>query len=668
MIRGYTGPREYLDDLIALVDLMFEQLERVPAADQDADERAVGELELEIRRRDELIADRVTATPSTVPFQYACERFLLSPTEARVLGVLAALELSSKRRPRATIGVLEALVYRTPATRDIALEELAPDGRLFVLGLAEHASRSDEPWLATPVRAVPRVVELASGRLRLDVAIAKHAELVMEPASAQHLLVRAEIPALVTDAIRAQAQGPAHAFPVPLLVGLEGSGRATLVHGAARTIQKSVLVVSAATLVREPDLGATLKAIQREARLFDAVLLVRGLEALVGDEVRSLPDLVPHIANLVAMYPGPSAVTSTHACWPRTAARPPLVFELPLPSEAERMLLWQRKLGGDAELANLAAARYRVTGGLIERAANAARARTSAHKTKLGLEDVRIALRGQLDSELATLGRRVEWRQTWNDLVLHDDIMEELRELMSRVRHRKRVLDDWGFAQKLGKGTGLSALFSGPPGTGKTMVAGLIASELDLDLYQIDVSRLVSKWIGETEKNLARLFDAAAAGHAVLLFDEADSLFAKRTEVKSSNDRYANLEVNYLLQRMEAFDGISILTTNLESSVDEAFRRRLAFRINFPLPELEERERLWRAMLPTQAAVAASLDFGALARRFEMSGGYIRNAVVRAAYLAAADGGIITQHHLQRAATLEYTAMGKIIQHGTSTL
>jgi SpoVK/Ycf46/Vps4 family AAA+-type ATPase len=228
------------------------------------------------------------------------------------------------------------------------------------------------------------------------------------------------------------------------------------------------------------------------------------------------------------------------------------------------------------------------------------------------------------------------------------------------------VLDEWGFARKGGKGVGVSALFSGAPGTGKTMAAGLVAQELQLDLYQIDVSRMVSKWVGETEKNLARLFDAAEAGHAVLLFDEADSLFAKRTEVKSSNDRYANLEVNYLLQRMEAFDGISILTTNLETAVDEVFRRRLAFRLHFPVPEPAERERLWKVMLPAEAAVAPDLDFASLARRYEMSGGYIRNAVLRAAYLAAGDGAPIAMTHLLRAAALEYAAMGKIAYGGGS--
>jgi len=229
------------------------------------------------------------------------------------------------------------------------------------------------------------------------------------------------------------------------------------------------------------------------------------------------------------------------------------------------------------------------------------------------------------------------------------------------VRHRRLVHDEWGFAAKVGRGLGLSALFSGPPGTGKTMVAGLIADALGLDLYQIDLSRIVSKWIGETEKNLAQVFDAAEAGHAILLFDEADSLFAKRTEVKSSVDRYANLEVNYLLQRMEAFQGISILTTNIDSAIDEAFRRRLSTHIHFPIPDEDERFRLWGALLPAAARRAADVDLRVLAERYAMSGGYIRNAALRAAFLAADGGTEITMRHLLRAATHEYAAMGKVM-------
>jgi SpoVK/Ycf46/Vps4 family AAA+-type ATPase len=359
------------------------------------------------------------------------------------------------------------------------------------------------------------------------------------------------------------------------------------------------------------------------------------------------------------------AITSSTAASRRD--RTAVVVEMPALDEASRTELWRRNLGPcHDEIAARAGERYRITGGVLIRAAAFATAQADVRTSPVTLADVRVAIREQLDGELATLGRRVDWRQTWDDVVLPDDVEAELRELVSRVRHRRQVLEDWGFARKVGRGVGVSALFSGPPGTGKTMVAGIVANELDLDLYQIDVSRMVSKWVGETEKNLARLFDAAGAGHAVLLFDEADSLFAKRTEVKSSTDRYANLEVNYLLQRMEAFDGVTILTTNFESSVDEAFRRRLAFRINFPVPERDERARLWRAMLPPQAAIAADIKFDALASRYEMTGGYIRNAVVRAAYLAAADGQPIAMKHLQRAAALEYTAMGKIIHHDST--
>jgi SpoVK/Ycf46/Vps4 family AAA+-type ATPase len=192
------------------------------------------------------------------------------------------------------------------------------------------------------------------------------------------------------------------------------------------------------------------------------------------------------------------------------------------------------------------------------------------------------------------------------------------------------------------------------------MIAGLLARELGLDLYQVDLSRIVSKYIGETEKQLAALFDAAECGHAVLLFDEADSLFAKRTEVKSSNDRYANLEVNYLLQRMESFGGISILTTNHETSIDPAFMRRLAFHIRVPMPDDKHRALIWRAMMPNRAERAADLDFDGLAGGFAMSGGYIKNAALRAAFLAADDGQQITNGHLWRAARAEYEAMGKV--------
>jgi len=271
------------------------------------------------------------------------------------------------------------------------------------------------------------------------------------------------------------------------------------------------------------------------------------------------------------------------------------------------------------------------------------------------------AVRGRLRHRLKDIADVITTTVEWDDIVLREDIIDRIIELLSTVQYQKVVMDQWGFSRRFSYGRGLSALFSGAPGTGKTMIAGLIAKELGLELFRVDLSRVVSKWVGETEKNLGLAFDEARHARAILLFDEADSLFGKRTEVRSSNDRYANLETNYLLQRIEAFEGIVLLTTNRDTSIDEAFRRRLRFRIEFPTPELHEREQLWRSMIPEAAPLGADVDFHRLAERFEMTGGYIKNAAMRAAFLAATSKHkIISQAVLERAAALEWEEMGKL--------
>ena len=671
MIREYAEAREYLDEVTAQVERLVRRYHRMRIGTSDpAEQRAIAELDLEADRADELIRARCAASHALgidLPLDRLRRAFALSPTEARIFEVLVAFELAAPVREAAapyldkdgmtTIELVEALVYRTARTRAASCEELVSDGRLFRFHIAELGG-SQMPWLARPIKIAPRVVELALGRLRLDPDVARVATLVLTPASGAHLLQDPQARAVVAAAVVAQRER--EGAPIPLLVGPEGVGRGSLMHAVAHDLELAVLEVSGAALPRDATLAATLAAIVREATLFGALVLVRELDLLVGDAERGVADRLELVAATLAHSALPVAATARANLWPPAVHRPVVVVELELPSEIECETLWRRRVG-DADVAERAAQRYRVTPGVIERAAAFAKVQAAARSGPVILDDVRVGIRVQLDRDLSTLGRRVEWKQTWADVVLPGDVRGEIDELVARIRHRHRVLHDWGFARKLAKGTGVSALFSGPPGTGKTMVAALVAQELELDLYMIDASRMVSKWIGETEKNLARLFDAAAAGHVALLFDEADSLFAKRTEVKSSTDRYANLEVNYLLQRMEAFEGITILTTNFASSIDDAFKRRLAFRIAFPMPEHEERAHLWRAMLPAEAAVAGDIDFAALADRFEMSGGYIRNAVVRAAYLAAADDAAIAMRHLQRGALLEYTAMGKVV-------
>jgi SpoVK/Ycf46/Vps4 family AAA+-type ATPase len=265
------------------------------------------------------------------------------------------------------------------------------------------------------------------------------------------------------------------------------------------------------------------------------------------------------------------------------------------------------------------------------------------------------ACRTQSRPKLDDLAQRIEPIAGWDDIVLPETQLEILREIAAHVRGRQRVYDDWGFARKSLRGLGVSALFEGVSGTGKTMAAEVLALELELDLYRIDLSQVVSKYIGETEKNLRRVFDAAESGGTILLFDEADALFGKRTEVKDSHDRYANIEVSYLLQRMEAYRGLAILTTNQRDALDQAFARRIRFVVNFPFPDVREREEIWRRVFPA-ATPTEGIDPAQLAA-LSLAGGSIRNIALSAAFLAADEEAPVGMRHLARAAARECTKL-----------
>jgi AAA+ superfamily predicted ATPase len=320
------------------------------------------------------------------------------------------------------------------------------------------------------------------------------------------------------------------------------------------------------------------------------------------------------------------------------------------PDVPTRARLW-REAGVD-EQADELARRFPLGHGAIGRAAAEARYR--------GLDGHSLAqaAREQLETR-SLLAERIRTTRTLSDLVAPAATTALIAEIIEFARHRREVFEDWGFNKR--QRGGLKVLFSGPPGTGKTMSAEIIAAELDLDLFRIDLSNIVSKWIGETEKNLKQVFDHAETNGGVLLFDEADSLFGKRTNnVQSATDRYANMEINYLLQRMEAFEGVCLLTTNIESGMDEAFKRRLNFRVRFSTPDAHERAELWRLMIPAQAPRGGELDFDEVADRFELTGGNIRNAAVRAAVLAAAEGHSLETRHLLDAASREYGELGRV--------
>jgi hypothetical protein len=336
-----------------------------------------------------------------------------------------------------------------------------------------------------------------------------------------------------------------------------------------------------------------------------------------------------------------------------------LSIAVPEPNLAERRALW-RAQAPDADVDGVAA-RFRLSTAQIAHAAEvataSARARGNRRPAAADLE------RGARDASRTRLGRlamRVEPRAGWTELVLPEQPLELLRSVAAFLRHRDLVLSDWGYERTVGAGQGLKVLFAGESGTGKTMAAGIIAGDLGLDLFRVDLATVVSKYIGETEQNLDRIFAAAEGSNALLLFDEADALFGKRSEVKDAHDRYANIEVAYLLQRMEAYAGGVILATNLRTNMDDAFLRRLDILIEFPFPEPADRRRLWQRLVPPEAPVADDVDLDLLADRFRLTGGSIRNCSVTAAFLAADEKGTISMDHLLRAIAQELRKQGRL--------
>ncbi|MGM0576190.1 MAG: ATP-binding protein [Myxococcota bacterium] len=398
----------------------------------------------------------------------------------------------------------------------------------------------------------------------------------------------------------------------------------------------------------------------RDARVHGAVLHVVG----EGPEVGSAAEGEPAALAALADHPGGVVFTTREppsALWGRLDDLAQVrIGAIAREQQVEAMT---RALGGSPDARRVAeevVPRFALDQAIIEGAA--ADVRGLAGDEPPTVAHLSTAIRRQLESRIGDFADAVSVTGNMEDLELPEGAREELDELVAACRSRDRILDEWGFGKRIPNARAVTALLYGPPGTGKTMAAGLVARELGTEVYKVDLSRVVDKYIGETEKHLSRIFDEAERGQVVLLFDEADSLFAKRTDVKKSTDRYANLEVNFLLQRVERHDGVVLLTTNNDQLIDSAFKRRIRYRIHFPMPGPGERARIWQRLLPADAPVDEDLDFEWLGEDYEMSGGHIRNAVLRAAYMAADAGHGLTTDVLVRAANVEYRALGKLVR------
>jgi len=394
-----------------------------------------------------------------------------------------------------------------------------------------------------------------------------------------------------------------------------------------------------------------------EARLRAALdgtwLVLTGLEELE-------PEGLARVAAVVAAPGAPVVLAARRRDVLSRACEGPLVaVDVPEPSAADRRRAWQAVAGGGD--VDAVAATFRLSPARIAQAGMTAWALAAAGgRARPGPEDLEAGARQASSGRLGELAARLVPVEGWERLVLPPRPLALLRSIAAYLRHRDRVLADWGFAGTVGASPGMKALFAGESGTGKTMSAQLLAAELGLELYRIDLATVVSKYIGETEKNLDRVFDAAEDSNAILFFDEADALFGKRSEVGDAHDRYANIEVSYLLQRMEAYPGAVVLASNLRQNIDEAFLRRLDVVVDFPFPEPPERERIWRLVLPSAAPLADDVDLGVLAARFRLSGGGIRNAALAGAFAAAQDGTAIAMRHLVAGVAREYTKLGRL--------
>ena len=398
-----------------------------------------------------------------------------------------------------------------------------------------------------------------------------------------------------------------------------------------------------------------------EAKLVVREVRLRGHGLIAGPVAR---DADPDVLTALDASPMPTIYVGADTWDPGWTRDLPAVIEIPASTVDERVRLWRHSLGASADPIDVetATAPYRLRPEQVVRAAQTARTQASVsadgHVTAAHLS---AGARAENGSTLDRLARRIAPTVGWDDLVLPPMTAEALSEVAVRARFRERVLGDWGMRPGGGRGHGVVALFAGDSGTGKTMSAEVIAGELGLDLYVIDLSTLVDKYIGETEKNLERVFQAASGTNGVLLFDEADAVFGKRSEVRDAHDRYANVESAYLLQRIERFDGLALLSTNLRANIDEAFTRRLDLIIDFPMPDAGLRAELWDRCLGSAVARADDLDLSFLGTAFELSGGSIRSAAVTAGYFAAAGDGVVTMRHLVAAVEREYRKLGRLL-------
>jgi hypothetical protein len=570
----------------------------------------------------------------------AFEQFALvtvvAPELDRAFGTIYAFLNDDVALRRATVSLIHRMAGEGPLSA-ATIWLLGAGGTLARAGLVEVDGDDSAPLPRRTLRVAPRVVS----------------HLVGDDRPSPDLAGRLFTPVAVPSS-EAAATAKALLAARPPLVYVRETHPGTAVSHAAAILEAAGGETLAVDLTESGEDGPALaRAAVREALLLRHCLVIAGLDEVI-DRERAVVEMIAH-------SPVPIAATGRRTWRQAEPAVVPLLVDAPDITADTRAQLWGEVVGqADGELLDVAAA-FRIAPERIPAAARAAALDAERREVDLDAEAIHHAIRTHHTGELERLARRITPRADLADLVLPADVYAQVQDIVTWVAHRETVEDAWGMSGKGTKGKGITSLFVGRSGTGKTLTAEVVAGEIGVDMYTIDLATVVSKYIGETEKNLERIFAVAEGVNAVLFFDEADALFGKRTETSDAHDRYANLEVAYLLQRMEQFGGISILATNLRSNIDDAFARRLDFVLTFPSPAVDARRRLWDVHLPASLPVAADIDTAELARRFELSGGDIRNSALAAAYMAAADARPVQMDDLVRAVAREYQKLGRLV-------
>ena len=657
-----------------------------------------------LQRQRAILALRIQSSVEAgvmLPAEHLRTRFGLTDTQMNVLWTVAAstIDPALGRQIRdsfgrvffsgMTIGLVRELLGPTLTDRLSVEDALAPGSALLTHKLISlPAARPGTPQTTREVFVPPRICHFLTGRQHLD-------ELIVRYCDVSHPQVRLDqviIPEPLRDGVlelikyhrtyrqRLQDWGYPDVLPygrgiVLLFSGPPGTGKTRLASALANELGHPLIRVKSDQLREsEEAIEPMLEELSRESMVQDALVLFDDCEALFGQRTAKLSALLDFVENFSGVL-----ILATNQPQVLDAAMERRIIhqvDFRSPDKLLREQLWELHLPPAAPLAadidiGALASNFELTGGAIKNAALVAINKALSLDVEapvISMELLESAARAQLRYNLEDFTQVAVSPLRLTDVVLPPDQGEQVQELLEACRSRTRVLSEWGFGARLVTGKGVVALFDGPPGTGKTLTAEVLANELGRVLHRVHIPNVVSKWVGETEKHIADIFSRARTARAMLLFDEADSLFGRRTEVKQASDRYANMEVNLMLQEIERFEGITILTTNLFGSLDDAIRRRITYRVSFPEPDLAARELIWRTLTPREAPLAEDIDFRLLAKRFDLSGGLIKNALLRGAHRAMADGGgPIRMEHLVRGATDEARAAGQVVRVMTKT-